>query len=73
MSSKEKLPWRYFELSKDNYDSCILTFLRSLSAIDDDEDASIESTRVTDDDGILVQLKVWKAERQLRLPLGDHE
>jgi len=59
-------------LSKDNFESCILSFLRATSTIHDDEEARIDNWYSNDDDTIHINL-VTTTERQLELPMGHYQ
>ena len=57
-------------LSKDNFESCILSFLRATSTIHDDEEARITRWADLDDNSVRFDI-VTTTERQLTLPLED--
>jgi len=56
-------------VSQDNFDSCLLSFLRATSTIHDNEEARL--VRVEPTDGGYRLFVLTTTERQLQLPLGD--
>lgn len=55
-------------LSRDNFDSCILTFLRATSTIHDNEEARLSNWYENRDGTIHIDV-VTTTEKQLDLPL----
>lgn len=60
---------RSIEISKDNFDSAILSFLRATTVIADNEEAKLVKFKLTNEDTYTLTLTIAPIEHQLRLPL----